>query len=396
MGLKLLTLTACLIIGSACAQDVSLQKLIDDANDSSSIPIPSGGYVLSEPLHINKNITLVGSPFAYIDARGASQILQADNPKANVTIVNILFMNGSGDYGGAIASQAKSLTIKGCSFLDNLAYYGAAIYQMGGNLQVIESTFEGNNATIWGAAIQDEAGDVLVESSKFTQNTGSRVIYVNGTHPKQARVSVRDCDISENPGPYSDLSSGFSGAIVCENSTALVDHCNIKGNKALVMTPTLLGGVNAGLSFGYSDVTLNDTLIEGNEALYVPALSIGGNSRVMINRCTIAGNRALSVLYKGDQVDGDVAGISISVGSEVIMDDVSISNNQVGGECAAISNSGTLSLKNVRIYGNTAGNISSIRNSKHGRLIFGKDVQIYGNEAPQDVYSEGPVKMDFD
>ena len=78
------------------------------------------------------------------------------------------------------------------------------------------------------------------------------------------------------------------------------------------------------------------------------------------------------------------------------MDDVSISNNQVGGECAAISNSGTLSLKNVRIYGNTAGNISSIRNSKHGRLIFGKDVQIYGNEAPQDVYSEGPVKMDFD
>ena len=141
---------------------------------------------------------------------------------------------------------------------------------------------------------------------------------------------------------------------------------------------------------------LNDTLIEGNEALYVPALSIGGNSRVMINRCTITGNRALSVLYKGDQVDGDVAGISISVGSEVIMDDVSISNNKAGGECAAIGNAGTLALKNVRIYGNTAGNTSSIRNTRYGRLIFGKNVQIYGNEAPKDVYSEGPMEMDFD
>ena len=62
-------------------------------------------------------------------------------------------------------------------FLDNLANYGAAIYQKGGNLQIEDSTFEGNNATIWGAAIYDDGGDMQVESSKFTQNPGSHVVY---------------------------------------------------------------------------------------------------------------------------------------------------------------------------------------------------------------------------
>jgi hypothetical protein len=49
-----------------------------------------------------------------------------------------------------------------------LAEYGAAIYQKEGNLQVIGSTFELNNATGWGAAIYDSSGDMRVESSKVT------------------------------------------------------------------------------------------------------------------------------------------------------------------------------------------------------------------------------------
>ena len=384
-------------LGSLPRSDVSLQKLIDDAQDGSSITIPQGSYGLRGPLHINKNITLVASLFAYLDGQGASQILQIDNPKASVNIMGgFLFTNSRGGFGGAIASKAKSLTVRNCRFSDNLAEYGAAIYQKGGNLQVRDSTFEGNNASIWGAAIYDEGGDMQVESSVFIQNPGYLVIYANGTQPKQAQVSIRDCDISVNPGPYNEKSSGFGGAIVCENSTSLIDRCTIKGNRALVSTPTFLGGITAGLRFGGSDVTLNDTLIEGNEALYVPAISIGRGCKVMMNRCTITGNRALSVPYKNELVSGDVAGISIAIGSKVIMDDVSISNNQLDGECAAISNSGILSLKNVRIYGNTAGNISAIRTSKNGKLIFGKDVQIYGNKAPKDVYSEGPVEMDFD
>ena len=75
-----------------------------------------------------------------------------------------------------------------------------------------------------------------------------------------------------------------------------------------------------------------------------------------------------------------MAGVAIVTSSEVSMDDVSISNNKADGECAAISNSGTLNLKNVRIYGNTAGNYSAIRILREGRVNIGKDVQIFDNQ----------------
>jgi len=326
----------------------------------------------------------------------ASQILKIDNPKVSVIMEGFLFMHGKGDYGGVITSQANSLTIRECRFLDNLADYGAVIYQKGGNLNIEDSTFEHNNATVWGAVIYDEDGNMQVRSSEFNQNPGSYVIFVNGIESKQALVAIIGCNVSRNPGPYSTLSSGFGGVIVCENSTSLIDRCTIKGNRALVSTSTFLGGITAGLRFGGSDVTLNDTLIEGNEALYVPAISIGGGCKAMINCCTITGNRALSVLYKGNQVDGDVAGISIAMGSKVTMDDVSISNNQLDGECAAISNSGTLNLENVRIYGKTAGNTSAIYNNRFGTLIYGENVQIYDNEAPKDILSLGRTEMAFD
>jgi hypothetical protein len=161
------------------------------------------------------------------------------------------------------------------------------------------------------------------------------------------------------------------------------------------MMPLFLGGGNAGLVFGSSDVILNDTLIEGNEALYVPAIYIGHDSNVEINRYDITDNRALSALYQGERVDGDMAGVAIVTSYEVSMDDVSISNNKADGECAAISNAGTLNLDNVRTHGNTASNYSAIRILREGRVNMGKDVKIFDNNAPQDVHSEGVLNMDL-
>lgn len=418
MNLKLFSLAVCLLIGSACAQDyglndlgsnlnstelprldVPLQKLIDDASEGSSIRIPLGRYNLSEPLHINKNMTLVGSPFAYIDAQGTSQILQIDNPKASVTIKNFLLMHGSRDYGGAIASQAKSLTIRDCRFLDSSAECGAGIYQKGGNLQVMDSTFERNNASILGAAIYDEGGDMQVESSKFTQNSGSRVIYVKGAQPKQAQVLIKDLNVSYNPGPYNKRNTGFGGAIACSNSTTLIDHCTIKGNKALVMRPDFLGGITAGLDFAGSNVTLNDSTIEGNEALFAVAICIVGDSYAEINRCNIKRNHALRVLYQGNYLGGNDAGIAIQTGSKAVMNDVIVEGNLADGNSSAIGNSGIVNLnEGTIITRNTAKNHSAIENSEPGIINIHDGVHIFNNQDEHQpgrpIYSKGILNME--
>ncbi len=152
-------------------------------------------------------------------------------------------MHGKGYYGGAIASQAKSLIIKDCRFSDNLANCGAAIYQKGGNLRIVDSSFENNNATDWGAAIYDEGGDMQVESSKFTQNPGIHVICINGTRPMQANVLIKDCNVSNNPGVYGRTCDP-SGAVSCTNSITII-------------------GIWIDSE---SEVSMNDVIIEGNIA----------------------------------------------------------------------------------------------------------------------------------
>jgi hypothetical protein len=440
---KLFTLAVCLLISGACAQDNQdydrlravlndsgigcspnvgsntgstelgsrpkldisvLQKLIDDASDGSSIETEDD-YVSSQPLHINKNITLVGSPTSIIDAQGTSQILRIDNPKANVTLGNFAFVHASGDYGGAIASLAKSLTLKDCRFSDSLANYGAAIYQKGGNLRIMDSSFEANNATIWGAAIYDNSGDMQVESSEFTQNPGSYVICFNGTQPRQAQVSIRNCNVSNNPGPYNDMCVGFGGAIVSINSTILIDHCTIEGNKALIITPTLIAGNNAGLAFADSDVMLNDTLIEKNEALYVAAIDVSRSSKVDINRCIIRENHAknedhgIKIGASVRDPGGEGAGISIDKSSEVTMNDVTFDGNIADGDIGAIVSAGKLNLNaGTVITRNSAKRYSALYSPESGIVHISKNADIYDNydkQQPfQPVHSEGILNME--
>lgn len=133
MDLKLLVLAASLLIGDACTQDSQdydrlytglndsgigcspnvgsnmgstelgsrpkldisvLQKLIDDASDGSSIET-EGNYVSRQPLHINKNITRIGSPTSIIDAHGTRQILRIENPRASVNVENFQFIHSA-------------------------------------------------------------------------------------------------------------------------------------------------------------------------------------------------------------------------------------------------------------------------------------------------------------
>jgi len=75
-------------------------------------------------------------------------------------------------------------------------------YQKGGMLWTERPTFENNNATDRGVAIYGAGGDMQVVSLKFVQNPGIHAIRINGTRPMQAKVLIRDCNVSNNPGVF--------------------------------------------------------------------------------------------------------------------------------------------------------------------------------------------------
>ena len=440
-------LAACLLAGSSFAQgdqdsglnnfgtgfilnitelpraDTSLQMLIDIVHDGSTVKLLPDTYALSQPLSINKNITLVGSPFVQIDGCGTSQILNIDNPNANVTLENILFTHGNGSDGGAIASQAGSLTIKNCWVLDNMAINGSGVYQKGGDLKIVNSTFMANKVRNMGVAVCAKGGDVHLENSTFDHNFGSQIIEIEGDQPYQANVLIKGCSVSNNER----LIAGYevyeayceaSEALACLNTNTLIDQC-VFNNNTLAGDGSKACGLTYVLYFESSKVTLNDTRVERNEGVLMGGMGIygcygSGGSIVQMNRCNITENHARCLLDcgcvfcaedKGSVYDecrrfNDAAGVEIDGKSDVNMSDVIIEGNIVDqGECGAIKNAGKLNLnKGTVITKNSARQYSALFNTNTGVVNISKDVVIIDNhddlQPSQPIHNDGILNQD--
>jgi hypothetical protein len=365
--------------------DISLQELIDNADNGATVTVPPAIYALSRPICIRKNITLVGSPFAYIDGQEATRILNIDDPKANVAVENLLFTHSQGDDGGAINSQAESLTIKNCCFLDNIAFHGAGVYQKGGNLKVINSTFEDNKVIDWGIAVYDEGGNVQLENSTFDHNFGSSIIYIIGDKRGESNVLIKGCSVSNNER-WIGIDCEASDVLICLNTTALIDHC-VFNNNSLAEDESKICASGMVLGFGNSKAVLNDTQIERNEGIFMTALRIygiagdsSGGSIVQMNRCNISENHAISLVFGGEEFS-EVAGVDIDQVSEVSMTDVIIKGNTADyGEAGAIRNAGKLNLnKGTVITKNSARRYSALLNTKTGVVNINKDAYIGDN-----------------
>jgi len=420
MNLKLFVLAACLLAGSAYAQgnqdsslndfgtssnmddtelsraDTSLQSLIDLVSDGASVELLPDTYVLSQPISINKNITLVGSPFVHIDGSGTSQILNIDNPKANVTIENVLFTHGNGSDGGAIANQARSLTIKNCSFYDNMANNGSGVYQKSGNLKIVNSTFKDNKATHWGTAVYCKGGDVQLENSTFDHNFGLGVIIIRNEEPDQANVLIKGCSVSNNGLPVVGCFDNCV-ALFCLYTNTLIDHCIINNNNFTNGEPPA-GMIADILAIGGSKAVLNDTQIESNDGFLMQPLLLYG-SEVQMNRCNISENHARGIGL-GEDFPYEMGCIEIDSLANVSMNDVIIEGNTAdGGEFCIIKNEGNLTLnKGTVIVKNSARQYSALFNTNTGVLNIGKGVVIADNhddlQPSQPVYNEGILNQD--
>lgn len=86
-------------------------------------------------------------------------------------LTNCSFYNNYALYGGAIFANGGNLSIINCNFINNTGkYYGGAIYQIHGNLSLTSSAFDKNNANEGGAVFIFSRNGFLIESNNFTNN----------------------------------------------------------------------------------------------------------------------------------------------------------------------------------------------------------------------------------
>lgn len=190
--------------------------------DSSVIHLKNGEYDASQ-LNSHKNITFIGESTSktIINGHGKSLLVDENLILTNLTVCNlnilnqgnlvaenVIFTNSSsaksGSYGGAIyyVGSYRSACLINCTFTNNHADYGGAIYLNGGTLEISDCSFVNNTALYCGGAIaascSNEKSRITLKRSQFINdrslNDAGGAIYVKSATFSAHDISISSCD----------------------------------------------------------------------------------------------------------------------------------------------------------------------------------------------------------
>jgi hypothetical protein len=284
-----------------------------------------------------------------------------------LTVQNLSFVDG---YTTDVANTTK--TTAG----------GAAIFEDGGSLTVIDCTFTGNQCAstgqdVSGGAINGQGvGTLIVEGSTFTGNSGSNggaigtqdenVTVVNSTFTSNSATGT-----GGNPGNGGDGGAmSYDGAHVSWTmcgDTFSKNHANAAGGAVFRVAysdePVTIdrstfdsNGVDAttgnagGLYLEYATIAMTDTTISRNTAHYGAGIWIGHMAIANFTNVTIADNTAQ--MGGGIWFAGGVTGKFVNV---------TVAANKGPG----IFGGAALTLQNSIVAANTAGPLEGATNCDH-------------------------------
>ena len=249
--------------------------------DYSNIHLANGEYTLDKKAYVDF-VNFIGSDVdkTVITYGGVGLTTSNDVTLKNITLIdcaidnsgnlkatNTVFLNGTGkvngygdSFGGAICSYGGSLTFVNCTFAENYATFGGAIYISGDILDVSDSRFISNSAFGIGGAIACENNvNVTISKSKFYNS--SSVAGDGGA------IYVIDSDYFNGSDLQIVNSSGaFGGAITTLNSNVYLTDINCSDCRA-----RWDGGAIYAM---YCDFSLTKSTFESNSALNGGALFI--------------------------------------------------------------------------------------------------------------------------
>ena len=199
-----------------------LQELINGTPDGETLELDMNYTITSDekPIIVNKTITIDGKGHT-LDANNLNAIMSCLKP---VILKNIIFTNAycTGDYDwefgyniyyyGALNFNSDDLyditcagsIVDNCTFLNNRAYEGAAIYILSDDITITSSRFKDNEAYAPGPRM----------------GLGGAILW-NG-----------DNGILKNSNFTGSISEESGGAIYWAGQDGLIDGCNFTDNKA--------------------------------------------------------------------------------------------------------------------------------------------------------------------
>ncbi len=231
----------------------------------------------------------------------------------NTTVTNCTFTNNSAQSGGAIYTMMNQpLTMIGCTFTGNSATSGsggATAQEFGGRQQHLATSncsFVGNTATGDGGAIKLSgwAGAATLAGCTFQSNVAAG--YGGAVNVDRTSATVANCQFIDNS------SAGQGGGYFQAFGSTNLGSCSFVGNEA-----TLGGALNL---YAYNSSVLSSCSFAGNRASNSGgAVLIALNGTSAINGCTFDGNLCAA---GGHALRVDGVGTSVTTTACAIRGDV--------------------------------------------------------------------------
>ena len=221
----------------------------------------SGGTIaLGSTLTLSKNLTIDGAGLAVpvtlsgdTNGDGTGDVrLFVINTGYSVTLNNLVITKGYTTSGGGAIYNNGTLTVVNCTFSNNIAASGGAIYNVSGStLLVTGCNFTGNSTsgpTGWGGAIHNRA-TAAVANSTFSGNT----TYAGGAFVNYGGVAnLANVTISGNTASFGGGIINYSGGLLTltnatlSANTATSTGGGIYNGSSLSLANTILANSTSG------------------------------------------------------------------------------------------------------------------------------------------------------
>ena len=295
--------------------------------DSTSGAISSNTNVLTD--------TLIGAAILY-------------GSTGNVSITGCTFQNNSAFYGSAVRLDGSTgdVSITGCTFQDNSARGNGGVvrlYGSTGDVSITGCTFQNNSASFGGVVMLDvSTGNVSITGCTFQNNSAfyGGAVRLDGS---TGDVSITGCTFQDNSARH------YGGAVRLYGSTGDVSitDCTFQSNSASDYGDG--GAMMLGRSTG--DVSIRGCTFQINSASFGGAVMLyGSTGDVSITDCTFQSNSA------SDYGDGGAMMLGRSTGDVSIRGcTFQINSASFGGAVMLDVSSGNVSITGCTFQNNSAG-----------------------------------------
>lgn len=231
-----------------------------------------------------KNLTLKGTTILnYATVNATNTIFKDGIAYSTYSEGTNLVNSASNSFGGAIYSPYYAygvayVYLDNCLFLNNTGEYGGAIYMYGGYLDITNSLFSNNYAYNYGGAIACEYNSqVTISKSKFINskslNDAGGAIYL-----KSSKLTADNINITNSNATFGGAVTALSSTVYLEKIHAINNTARYEGGAVYQM---------------YGTFTIRNSNMVNNSACNGGALFIDNTTSIILYQNNFINNSAL-------------------------------------------------------------------------------------------------------